>query len=125
MYINYFTSHVVYITSFLGLSFNEIKNKLRHAPVYLVEYVEKNKHEKFIEAPMSTAQTYMICCFDENNICNTIMLHFREIEDVKKYLLQRISDYDFIKSYWTLENCNMKVQETEGMKDNICLLFYK
>lgn len=116
----YFAYHIEYITSFLHLSLQEVKKRLCRHPVYLVEYIAENEHKMFIESPLQIAQTYLICCFDEENMCDFIILHPEETELVKDYLSQFITNYDFIKSRWTLDNCKMEVEEQE---DKLILIF--
>ena len=123
MSIDYFASHIEYITSFLHLPFSEIKNKLSRHPVYLVEYIAEKEHKRFIEAPMSTANTYMVCSFDENDICDFVSLYAKET-DVKNYFSQRTSDYDFIKNRLALSDYFIEIKELKEQIDNVCLILY-
>ncbi len=123
MSIDYFASHIDYITSFLHLSFNQIKDKLSNTPIYLVEYIGENEQKKFIEAPMQIPQTYMVCSFDENDICDFISLYAKET-DVKNYFSQRTVDYDFIKNRLALRICYIEIKELKEQKGNVCLVFY-
>ncbi len=122
---DYFTSHIHYIISFLNLPFPEIRHKLRYNPIYLVEYIEESKSKRFIESPMSTAKTYMVCSFNEYLVCDLVELYVKETSDVKKFLSEHTPDYDFIKSRWCLHGCYMETKEPEGLEDSVCLFFYR
>jgi len=123
MSIDYFASHIDYITSFLHLSYTQIKDKFSRHPVYLVEYIAEKEHKRFIEVPMQIPDTYMVCSFDESNICNLISLYAKET-DVKNYFSQRTSNYDFIKNRLALRICYIEIKELEEQIGNVCLVFY-
>jgi hypothetical protein len=123
MSIDYFASHIDYITSFLHLSFNQIKDKLDNSPIYLVEYIGENGQKRFIEAPMQIPQTYMVCSFGKDDICDFISLYAKE-SDVKNYFSQRTADYDFIKNRLALRICYIEVKELKEQVGNVCLVLY-
>ena len=123
MSIDYFASHIDYITSFLLLSYTEIKDRLSCHPIYLVEYISEKEHKRFIEAHMQIPDTYIVCSFDESNTCNLVCLYAKET-DVKNYFSQHTSDFDFIKNRLALNICYVEVKELKEQIGNVCLVVY-
>lgn len=121
MSFNYFTAHIDYISSFFKLSLQEIKDKLVHHPVYLVEYIEGDKYKKFIEAPLRIAKTYLICYFDENDICDYIILRPDNKHDAKIFISYCTCEYDFLKAHWLLNDCFVAIKECN---DSCIFCFY-
>lgn len=122
MTVDNFKELIEYTCSVLKLPHADIKNKFADFPMCIMDYIENGELDKSIEIRFDKLNATLTTTFDENNICNFIILHPDEVKDTEPLISYLIDycDYDFIKCWWTLPNCYMKIRED---KDNITFCF--
>lgn len=98
--------------------YNDIKNKFADFPICLMEYIEKDVHEKVVEIRFGDYKATLSTTFDEKDMCDFAILFPDRIENIDQVLLflSEKYDYDFLKGSWMLPNCYMSVRESrEGI----------
>lgn len=124
---NHFVDLIKHASSVLNLSISQIKEKYMQYPMCLMDYIEKDIHEKSIEIRFDKDEVTLTCTFNEEGNCNTTFLFPDNdvlIDDFVSYLTEH-HDYNFVRSRFMLGNCYLKVKELKEQKSNICLVFYQ
>lgn len=116
MTVGNFKELIGYACTTLRLSHADIKEKFADFPMCIMDYIENGELDKSIEIRFDGLNAALTALFDKENICNFIILHPDEVGDTEpliSYLIDNCN-YDFIKHWWTLSNCYMKIREEEN-----------
>lgn len=100
----------------LRLSHTDVQNKYSAYPICIMEYIKKGERKNIIEVQFDDEQASFSIIFDKHSNCYLIALHPQDngdAEPIISYLIDTY-DYDFIKQWWLLSNCYLKVKELEG-----------
>lgn len=121
----YYASVCDELALLLHLSFSEVRNKYTNYPICLMEYIEKEVHQKTIEIRFDSKEFTITCEFDSNEKCNSIYLlpDKREALDGFIHYLKESYDYDFIKARWNILNYHIHVNDFSEYPDDIYLVF--
>lgn len=123
----YYTKFIEHAISVLKLSLSQIKEKYVDYPLCIMDYIEKDIHEKSIEVRFDKEEVTLTCTFNENGNCDATFLfpdNDEMIEGFVGYLTDH-HDYSFVRSRFMLGNCYLKVKELKEQRSNICLVFYQ
>ena len=123
----FYTELIGHASSVLKLSLSQIKEKYIDYPLCLMDYIEKDIHEKSIEVRFDKEEVTLTCTFNNEGKCDSTFLFpdsDQLIEDFVDYLTDN-HDYSFVRSRFMLGNCYLKVKELKEQKSNLCLLFYQ
>lgn len=113
--------------SILNSNFNFIRDKYKDYPVCILEYFEKDTHKKHFEIRLANEHTTLVCQFDKNEICNSVVLHIDNAHMMTK-LINYLGDYytyNYLKCRWELYECYLKIVEVNSLNKETCLLFYQ
>ncbi len=98
--------------SMLGHSFEVLKRKYLHYPIYLTVHVDKktDTFEQFIEIRFSEQEATISLDFDQIDGCNAVYLFFDTPIDENTFIkyLTESYDFDFRKNCWLLYDCYLK-----------------
>ncbi|HCO66581.1 MAG TPA: hypothetical protein DIT04_02335 [Dysgonomonas sp.] len=123
---NQFADLIKHSSSVLKLSLLQIKEKYVDYPLCIMDYIEKDIHEKSIEVRFDKEEVTLTCTFNENGNCDATFLfpdNDEMIEEFVGYLTEH-HDYSFVRSRFMLGDCYLKVKELKEQRSNICLVFY-
>lgn len=123
----YYAKFIEHAISVLKLSLSQIKEKYVDYPLCIMDYIEKDIHEKSIEVRFDKEEVTLTCTFNENGNCDATFLfpdNDEMIEGFVGYLTDH-HDYSFVRSRFMLGNCYLKVKELKEQRSNICLVFYQ
>lgn len=123
----FYTELIGHASSVLKLSLSQIKEKYIDYPLCLMDYIEKDIHEKSIEVRFDKEGVTLTCTFNNEGNCDSTFLFpdsDQLIEDFVDYLTDN-HDYSFVRSRFMLGNCYLKVKELKEQKSNLCLFFYQ
>lgn len=123
----YYSKFIERISSLLKLSLSRIKEEYADYSICLMDYIEKDIHEKPIEIRLDNKEVTLTCAFDNDENCDSVSLFLdkdKQIEGFVSYLVDN-HDYSFYKSRFSLPNCYAKVKELKELPDNTCLVFFQ
>jgi len=123
----YYTELIGHASSVLKLSLSQIKEKYLDYPLCIMDYIEKDIHEKSIEVRFDKEEITLTCTFNDEGCCDSTFLfpdNDQLLEDFVSYLTEN-HDYSFVKSRFMLGNCFLKVKELKEQRSNLCLVFYQ
>lgn len=118
MTVDNFAELIKYVCNTKHIAYTDIKNLFANFPICLMEYIEKEVHEKVVEIRFDDCKATLSATFDEKDICDYIILFPDQIENIDQLFLYLSEnyDYDFLKGSWILSNCYMKIkEEKEGI----------
>ena len=123
MDIQHYSELIKHAGSILKLSHVNIENKYVDYPICIMKHIEKGVRQDIIEIRFDEQEATLSVTFDNENICNFVLLFADKIEDIDPIIiyLNNKYDYDYLKSHWLLSNCYMKVKESE---EGIIFVFY-
>lgn len=122
----YYTELIGHASSVLKLSLSQVKEKYLDYPLCIMDYIEKDIHEKSIEVRFDKEEVTLTCTFNDKGSCDSTFLfpdNNQIIEEFVGYLTEN-HDYSFVKSRFILDNCFVRVKELRELKGNMCLAFY-
>lgn len=122
----YYSKIIEQASSVLKLSISQIKEKHMDYPLYLIDYIEKDIHEKSIKIRFHKEGITLTCIFDKDGNCaESILFSDNEhiIEGFVSYLADH-HDYSFMRSRFMLGNCYLKTREMKEQRNDICLVFF-
>jgi len=122
--INKFEILSGYATSLLGKEENELREKYKDYPIYVIDYIKKDEYEHMMEVRFDSEEATITISFDEKNICDNSFLFFDKEEDEELLIdyLVREADYNFRKSCFKLPSCFLKIKDT---KPETCFFFFQ
>ncbi|PXV62469.1 hypothetical protein CLV62_1199 [Dysgonomonas alginatilytica] len=123
MDIQHFSELIKHAGSILWLSHGDIENKYVNYPICIMKHIEKGVCEDIIEIRFDEQEVTLATTFDNDNICNLVLLFPDKIGDIDQiiiYLNDRFN-YNYLKSHWLLSNCSVKIKKS---KEGIVFAFY-
>lgn len=124
---NNFKKLIEEASNVLGLSQEFLRDKYKGSPICLLDYFEKEVNMKSIEIRFDNEKTTLTCYFGDDGKCSSAYLFPDQNEYMVKFVdfLTENHDYSFLKSRFMLDNCYLKIQEIEELRNNTCLMFYQ
>ncbi|MDR2955644.1 MAG: hypothetical protein LBV43_11235 [Prevotella sp.] len=97
----------------LNVSFNELKDRYKDYPLCLMQYIENGKTELAFDVHFDDESASIFYSFDIENNCDHSSISFVNGDDIDLFIeyLAGVGDYDFIKNYWGIGKCCLKVKE--------------
>ena len=114
---------VKHACSGLNIPEQELKNKYKDYPVCLMEYIENGNHRYFVQVRFNDESASLIFFIGENTSCTCSFLRFDRVEEEDLFInyLMEAADFIFRKGCWIIDNCYLKVKESEH---DVCFHFY-
>ncbi|MDU1904985.1 MAG: hypothetical protein E6772_09390 [Dysgonomonas sp.] len=113
-------------TTILNLSFDKIRHKYKEYPICIIQHIEKDEHDKYLEIRFDYELATLTCRFDKNDICDFVFLNtddYSTMEKLVDYLSKEYS-YNYMKSHWEVASSYAKIQESKESNNEICIIFY-
>lgn len=122
MTVENFKELIDYTCTAIRLPHKDIQFRFANFSVCLMEYFNKDVHDKVVEVYFDNYKATLSATFDKNDICDYAILYPDLIDDIDQLLLflSEKYDYDFLKSSWILSNCYMSIKED---KEGIIFIF--
>lgn len=108
----------------LGMSYQELKEKYKDYPVWLMEYINGNIYERVMEICFDKEDASISISFNTNNFCNVSILYFDNLNDEDLFIeyLNKVTQYDFKRSRWIIADCYLMLKPT---KHEMAFCYYK